>query len=281
MRVQEPTTIENKGREMVDGPEGTVSSDEIKPSFSMRFVVLTCLIAIIPAAITGVGGYFFNEYMRDKKILEVSSTSSGNLASIPVSAAGSSLEILLPLPSGQKEPIKSLIRYDVGVTNKTEQGIDDFSIFLKPPGNVSLLPGPTLTTIPSALKSAISMKEIGGSGGQQLVINLLNPGQTIKLGYLGFSQTEFIAGNAPLDIVISKKDWAQRNVVDGSAAVTKETSTLLWVSLSTSIVSIITLLIFLVGWLQRIEVEKLREDANVKLSGIEISLREMKGSAPE
>lgn len=194
------------------------ASTEVKPGFSWRYVLLTTLIALIPSGIGGVAGYYFNEYTRDKKVIEVSTTASGNLAATPVSIAGN-LQILLPIGQGKTEQVKSLVRYDIRVSNKTEQGIDDFQIFVRPPSNITLVSSPTITTIPQALQAALSVRESTSPlGYPEILINLLNPGQSVKLGFLGYSQTDTITGTVPLDVVVSKKDWRQVNVVEETNA---------------------------------------------------------------
>jgi hypothetical protein len=174
------------------------AEDEIKPRFSWKYIVLVTMVALIPSSISGFIGYGFNDYMRDRKLIEVSSRSSGNLASIPVSVGGN-LEILFPITAARKEIIKSLVRYDVVLTNRTGQGLDDFSVFVEPPKGIELAPNPTVTTVPPELRGAISVKSsITQSGSPQLTISLLNSSQSINIGYLGFSQTEVISGTVSL-----------------------------------------------------------------------------------
>jgi hypothetical protein len=184
---------------------------------TLRYIGIATLVALIPSGIGGIIGYGFNEYMRDRKVLEISSASSGNLASMPVSVAGN-LEILLPVSANRKEAVKSLFRYDVSVTNKTEQGADDVALFLQPPKGIELVTNPEVTTIPPGLASAITVKQtMSSSGNPQLGISLINPSQTIKIGYLGFSRDVAVTGNTPLSAVVVKKDWSQRDVAESTA----------------------------------------------------------------
>lgn len=198
--------------------DANIAPQEVKPSFSWRYFALTAIVAIVPSAISGVAGYYFNEYTRDRKVIDVSSTSSGNLVSIPVNI-GENLEVLFPVNSGRKEPVKSLVRYDIRLTNKTEQGVDDLSVFIEPPKGIELTTTPVITTNPPELRNAISVEtSIAASGNPILKFNLLNPGQTINMGFFGFSQTDVVTGNLPLTAVISKKDWIQRSDVKRSYA---------------------------------------------------------------
>jgi hypothetical protein len=188
------------------------SSKEVKASFSWRYFLLTAIIVLVPSAVSGVIGYFFNDYVKDKKVIDVSSRSSGNLASIPVSVAGS-MDILFPVASGAKEPIKSLVRYDVQITNNTEQGLDDFKVFLKPPEDIELTDKPIITTAPPEVRNAISVNVSGMDGGATaLSVSLLNPGQSLNVGYFGYSRTTVVNGIKPLSAVVSRKDWVQRTV---------------------------------------------------------------------
>jgi hypothetical protein len=167
----------------------------------------------VTSVISGVVGYGVNEYTRDRKVFEVLTRSSGNLASVPI-AASSNLDIMLQTPKG-KEPIKSLVRYEVRISNRSEQGADDFNVFLDTPGSIELVETPTITTVPPELRNAVVTKTTRGpSGNYQLTVNLLNPSQSITVGYLGFSRTEFLTNALPLNVVVSKKDWTQRNVAD-------------------------------------------------------------------
>lgn len=192
-------------------PSGDIK--EVKAGYSWRYVGLTAIVTILGALISGAVGYGINEYTRDRKVLEVTTRSSGNLASVPI-AASSNLDITLLTPNG-REPIKSLIRYDVRISNRSEQGADDFNVFLQTPNSIELVETPTITTVPPELRNAIDAKPSRGpSGNYRLTVNLLNPSQSITVGYLGFSRTEFVTGTAPLNVVVSKKDWTQRNVAD-------------------------------------------------------------------
>jgi hypothetical protein len=182
----------------------------------LRYLGLATLVTLIPSGVSGAIGYGFNELMRDRKVLEVSSTSSGNLASMPVSVAGN-LEILLPVTATRKETIKSLFRYDVKITNKTEQGADDVALFLEPPKDIELVANAEITTVPTALASAIVVKQNAGpTGNPKLEISLINPSQTVKIGYLGFSRNITATGNTPLNAVVVKKDWLQRDVTEST-----------------------------------------------------------------
>jgi hypothetical protein len=202
------------------------SSDiaEVKAGYSWSHLGLLVIGAFITAAI----GYGFNEYTRDRKVLEVMTRSSGNLASQTM-AATSRLEMTLETPNG-KQLIKSLVRYDVRISNRSEQGADDFNVFLETPKSIELVPEPTITTIPPELRNAVVTHTTRGPAGRyQTTVNLLNPSQSITLGYLGFSETESVTGAAPPNVVVSKKDWTQRNVADEAAS---DNNNSLWTILS-------------------------------------------------
>jgi hypothetical protein len=190
----------------------TSETTEIKPSFSWRYIALSTLSGLITLGIGGAFGYLISEYTRDKKIIEVLSTSSGNLASLPVGAAGN-LEILYPLGDGRKTPIKTLIRYEVKLTNRTEQGADDISVFLEPPNEIQLNSDAEITTDPPELARTISITPTTVIANRDLMfkISLLNPKQGVSLRYFGFSSNEVPTANIPLKVVLSKKDWMQQN----------------------------------------------------------------------
>jgi hypothetical protein len=178
----------------------------------LRYVGIPALVTLIASGISGTIGYGFNEFTKDRKVLEVTSTSSGNLASIPVGVAGN-LEILLPVSNTRKEAIRSLYRYEVKIVNKTEQGADQVMLFVESPKGIELVTSPEITTVPPELVAAVTVTHaLGPLGNPQLTINLINPSQTIKVGYLGFSRDLIDTDNMPLRVVVAKKDWLQRNV---------------------------------------------------------------------
>jgi hypothetical protein len=172
------------------------------------WIASTVAASIIGGVVTfGVG-----EYTRDRKMVEVTTRSSGNLASVPIAAAN--LEVMLNTPNG-KEPIKTLVKYDVRLSNRSEQGADDLNVYLETPSSMELAEAPSITTVPPELRNAIratTTKE--SSGNYRLTVSLLNPSQSVTISYFAFSRTQFLTNVAPLNAFVSKKDWTQRNVAD-------------------------------------------------------------------
>ena len=186
-------------------------SVEIKPSFTLNYLALLVIGAAITAAI-GVG---VNWYITDKRVLEVSSTGSANLAAFSVNAAAGNLEILLPIAPDRKERIKSLFQYDVRVSNKTGQGADDIVFYFEPPKGVDLVSTPNITTTPSELAKVISVEPLPNKNGNpQLRVGLLNPSETVHFGFIGYSHEDLPSDKLPLLVVITKKDWTKKAVSD-------------------------------------------------------------------
>jgi hypothetical protein len=184
----------------------------VDPSWSWRSILFPILVTIISSGIAGIVGYYFNDLTRDRKILEVSSVSSGNLASVPVSVAGN-LEILFPVSPTRKETIKSLFRYDVKVSNRAEQGADNVVLVLEPPEGVELVKKAEITTIPPGLVAVMPVKEeTTQTGNPKLTIPLMNGSNTVAFGYLGFARNELLPGGQPLKATVVKKDWAQQDI---------------------------------------------------------------------
>ena len=220
-----------------------VSAKEIKPSFSWRYFVLTSISALIPLSIGGVGGYFFHDYTRDKKIVEVLSTSSGNLASLPVGAIGN-LKIVYPVADGTTQEMKSLIRYDVKITNKTEQGVDDFSVFIETPHDVEVPGEPTITTEPPEVLGTISVTKSTNEKGRVFKVSLLNPGQNFDIQFFDISKKEAVSESRVPTVIIAKKDWMQRNVQVGVVSEDQNNSWPPWI-LTAALGGLLITLLFL------------------------------------
>lgn len=185
---------------------------EVKPAFTARYISLMVLVAIVPLAIGALGNAAWNAFFSDKKVIEVASESSGNLASISEQVSNN-IQIYLGVNGTQKELIKHLIRYTATVSNRSEVGADTFVVILSPPKNVELVEPPEITTNPPELLRAITIRQSTGQDSDRLIsINLLNPDQSIKIAYLGFSRVESVDDSQPLAVVIQKRDWKQSNI---------------------------------------------------------------------
>jgi hypothetical protein len=187
-----------------------------KGSGALRYIALTSLVGLITTVIGLVAGYGFNEITRDQKVLEVLSTSTGNLAAIPVSVAGN-LQIMLPLGNARTEVIKSLFRFAVKITNKTEQGVDNVDVYLQAPSGIELVATPEISTIPDTLAPSghvVTDDMISNAPGLHLIINLINPSETVEIAYLGYSRENVHIGTAGLKATVVKKDWRQKDVAE-------------------------------------------------------------------
>jgi hypothetical protein len=192
-------------------PSGQVGP-EVRPAFTWRYIGLATLIGVLPLILGGVAGYVGNELVRDRKVIEVSSSMSSNLATLPDSVAGN-IEVLFALSPSQKESIKSLFRYEVVVANKSELGVEDLLVVIVPPRGVQLVVAPNITTVPQELLSAIAVRQSERQPGMlQFDISLLNSSQAVKFAFFGFSVSEKISEQTKLTAIAQKKDWSQRNV---------------------------------------------------------------------
>jgi hypothetical protein len=197
---------------MSDAGQGTAAtSAEIKPAFSLKYFALMTIATLLPALIGGAIGYFASEYVKDKKIIDVSSTSSGNLISIADNVPND-LQVTFALKDNKKETIKGLFRYRVTVANRSTTGLDDFEIFLVPPSGVTIIDPEEITTTPPQLLQAIAIKKDLQPNRIHYTANLLNPGQSIIFSFIGLSQAA--VADKSFSTVVQKKDWAQRDIAN-------------------------------------------------------------------
>ncbi len=61
----------------------TRAAIEIKPAWSWKYIGLMAVVALVPAILTGLGTWFAGEAVKDRKIIDVLSDMSENLASLP------------------------------------------------------------------------------------------------------------------------------------------------------------------------------------------------------
>jgi hypothetical protein len=184
---------------------------EVKQAFTWRFFLITAIVALIAGVVTIFTDYLPTLWSNDEKVIDVSTSVSSNIASLP-EAIGKKLEIYLSVSSKQKELVRSLFTSEFTVTNNTSQGIDVFEIHVKAPERITLSPDPALVTIPESLLSTIKWERVPNTKPHQAIykVDLLNPDQSLTFSFLGYS-TEQI-DSMPLDVTVKKLDWRQRTV---------------------------------------------------------------------
>lgn len=189
--------------------------DEIKPSFSVRYIGLATFVALLPGLVGGGIGWAANEYFRDHKMIEVASASSGNLATVAESVAGK-LQIQYKLSDSEKETIGGLFKYDVTLANASAEGVENLQIFIAPPKGIELVGAPpSIAAARSEFANHVKLeaRNLGGDA-QSFVLGLLNTHESITLSFFGVSKN-IAQNNLPLSVAVQKKDWIQKNVNKG------------------------------------------------------------------
>lgn len=194
-----------KGYSMAEALSGA----EIKPSFSRQYIGLTLVTAVMSGVLGFMSSYaveFFKKG-KDQKVISVAVDTSPNLASIPQNVS-SYLQVLIGLGGGQKVAIKSLFRYQVSLTNRSEYGLDDFLVFFNVPNNITLIRTPTLQSTPESLINTITLDNSGSDDHKGVYkISLLNPQQSLSFSYFGYANEDITTPQ--MAVTVQKKDWIQ------------------------------------------------------------------------
>jgi hypothetical protein len=182
---------------------------EVKPSFTWRYIVLTFLAAIIPAALGFGAAWLLEVFKATPKNIDVAVITSPNLAATPSKTGNiNNLLVYLDLGSGQKEEIKALFRYNVTVTNKSKFGIDDFPVSFALPTSMTFAGEPTLSSVPQSLLPNIPISRQRHDDHTDIYnVGLLNPNQSLSFVYFAFAKAD--VASPELSVYVQKKDWIQ------------------------------------------------------------------------
>jgi hypothetical protein len=185
---------------------------EVKPSYTWRHFGLLIFSGLLLPILGAVAGAFLNQYLQDQKVIEVMISASGNLISLPENLSGN-LEVRFGLGDHPKESIRGLYRFQIGIINRSKQGVDDLPVILNPQW-IQLVEPPEIATIPVELMNAVKIQhETTHNGLIRFTISLLNPGQTVLISYLGITGEE--ADELPrVSVITAKKDWIQKNTIE-------------------------------------------------------------------
>jgi hypothetical protein len=189
---------------------------EVKPGFSWRHIALSSILLVIGGVIALVGNYVYAMLTKETKTVLVSTSSSDNLASLPLSTV-QNLEVFLALPGNQNQLIKSLFKYDATIKNTSDQNLDDFIVHVNLPTGISFIAQPTITADPPELTGTVNVAPVAStSTKQEYKVDLLNPGQAIILSYYGYASE--MLKPPPMSVIVQKKHWQQEAVSQSSLA---------------------------------------------------------------
>lgn len=197
-----------------------VSQDvEVKQGFTVKYFLLVLTTSVIAAVLGFFSSYAVERFKEERKIIEVSSVVSANLAALPA-GVGKDLNINISMANGFAESVESLFKYDVTIANNSGRGIDDFVLYIRAPKGLSLANKPSISSYPDSIIDTVKVDRAESRGnGEAYKISLLNNKQSISLSYYGFSKE--VVEAKPLDVVMQKKDWEQNNVSSASVDLLK------------------------------------------------------------
>lgn len=182
-----------------------MAQEEIKPSFSLKYVVLTLFTTVI---VSGVGLIVSKSYeSRPSRELEVLQGDQVDLLNDPAFPKDQ-IEANYYLKGKPKKKVATLFRKVVVVRNAGNEGAE--SIFVSATlaeTNAHMVTTPKIRTVPREIVDAISVTkgDSGTDNKQTWSISLLNPGESVIFEYFVYSEEKLSSIN--LSILARKKDW--------------------------------------------------------------------------
>jgi hypothetical protein len=179
-----------------------------------RYAIALISIAV-STVITGSVLFWINRIWErtttEKKIILLTDTSTQNLVSMPENIANT-LEVSLTVSPTDKRVIKSLFGYQISLYNNSKEAVDNVSLHLFRPTNVTLIDPPTISTRPhsrilaeyAAKHKQLLQNEIVFS------LDLLGPGQWITFRYSGYSEKALETSVIEAE-VRANKAWEVKN----------------------------------------------------------------------
>jgi hypothetical protein len=186
-----------------------MTQEEVKPSFSLKYLVLTILST---AVISGIGLLITkaleSKPIREIEVLESDQTNLLNDAAFPKDQ----IEASYTLKESQNKKIATLFRKVVVIRNSGNEGAENIPVTANlQESNAYLISAPKIKTEPKEIVDAISISktENGTSNRQTWNISLLNPGEAVVFEYFVYSEEKLDSIN--LKIIPRKKDWTIAN----------------------------------------------------------------------
>lgn len=185
-------------------------------SLTLRYAVIAIGI-IASAAITVSTTYWiaraWESWSVQKKSLLLTTESSQNLAATPKGLAPG-LEFNLVLSPNNKRTIESFFSYEVAVHNESTEPVENLTLHLYPPPNVTLIDPPRITTDSKILTEFVAQHKRVLEKAIVFDLDLLGAGQRVGIAYSGYS-AEAIIDPGFIDVETRKKGWVVRKVEPG------------------------------------------------------------------
>ena len=184
-----------------------MQSKEVKPSWSVSYIVLTIVLLIISG---GIGYFWDNVFDRsEKRILTVIEDQTENLLNLD-QKVHDEIITTYTLKNNPSESVKSYFRYSATIHNTGDIGVEKLKVFVQVDNSdVILAKTPSITTAPPDIHRGIILqqnKQVVETSEDEWEVSLLNPHESITFAYIGYSTKE--VNNALFKLVPRKKDWA-------------------------------------------------------------------------
>lgn len=179
--------------------------EEIKPSFSLKYLVLTFVTTIVISGVgIGISKLYDSKPKNEFTVIDGFEIDLLNDEALPTKQ----FEAKFYLKGNPKIEISSLFRKSVTIKNSGNEGAENLQISAALKGaNVFLVSEPNIKTEPKEIIDAITIKKDKGSTETQhdWKVSLLNPDESITFDYSIYSEAD--VDKIALNIIPRKKDW--------------------------------------------------------------------------
>jgi hypothetical protein len=232
-----------------------MESNEVKPSFSFKYLFLVALTAVIVAGV----GFGLSKLYEARAIHEITVIKGYSINVIDdTSLPKDKIEVEYYLKGEERKKISSLFRNKVIIKNSGNVGVSNLQVtaILKNK-KAELVDSPKLESSPSNILDVISVSKSENSTNKKhlWVISLLNPGESISFDYSIFSEGKI--DTVLFELIARKKDL---KVKQEELTLAKDISTSEWiftiffgVILSLVSVFLVALPFYLIQWVRRPE----------------------------
>ncbi len=180
--------------------------EEIKPSFSWKYLVLTTLLTFIIVSMTALVTYYFKDSpVRELLVANDDSVSLIN-GDLPTQ-----ITARYSLKDKPNKKIKSLFFKKIAVKNNGNEDGENIplSVFLKGK-NIFLVDNPIIKTEPKEIIDIIKVQKEANSTNNEHIWNipLLKPGETITFEYMIYSEEKI--KTPKVNVLVRKKSWKSK-----------------------------------------------------------------------
>lgn len=200
-----------------------MAQEEIKPSFSLKYLVLTLISTVL---ISGIGLVISKAYeskqIKQLEVFQDEQIDVLNDAAFP----RDHIEASYYLKDSPKKKVATLFRKIVIIRNAGTEGAENILVSaVLAEIDAHLVAAPKVRTLPKKIVDAIaiSRSDTGSDNKQTWNISLLNPGESVIFEYYVYSENKLTEIN--LNILPRKKDWVvvNKTILNQSQRNTKET----------------------------------------------------------